>query len=228
MPNWVFNTLTIQGNKSEIDYIKTRLNQPFTKIENNWDTEKWELVEGEYTYSNPVFCFHNIYNHIEDGVDVETYMSQRDHSQDLQEVLKYKGNNWYEWNIRNWGTKWDVPVNDNDNYSDTQLVEHKSEGEDQWLIYKFDTAWSPPVPAMQKLSKLVPNCVVTLSYEEEQGWGGEIEFVRGEITAESDYDSKCHDCDETNNIDYCEECGSSVCLSCKATQDEGICDHDSE
>ena len=110
----------------------------------------------------------------------------------------------------------------------SQLVEHKSEGEDQWLIYRFDTAWSPPVPAMQKLSKLVPNCVVTLSYEEEQGWGGEIEFVRGEITAESDYDSKCHDCDETNNIDYCEECGSSVCLSCKATQDEGICDHDSE
>ncbi len=30
MPNWVYNTLTIQGPKSEIDYIKDRLNSPFT------------------------------------------------------------------------------------------------------------------------------------------------------------------------------------------------------
>ncbi len=28
MPNWVYNTLTIQGPKEEIDYIKDRLN-PF-------------------------------------------------------------------------------------------------------------------------------------------------------------------------------------------------------
>ena len=30
MPNWVYNTLTIQGPKSEIDMIKDRLNKPFT------------------------------------------------------------------------------------------------------------------------------------------------------------------------------------------------------
>ena len=30
MPNWCYNTLTIQGPKSEIDYIKDRLNAPFT------------------------------------------------------------------------------------------------------------------------------------------------------------------------------------------------------
>jgi hypothetical protein len=26
MPNWCYNTLTIQGPKSEVDYIKDRLN----------------------------------------------------------------------------------------------------------------------------------------------------------------------------------------------------------
>jgi len=30
MPNWCYNTLTIQGPKSEVDYIKDRLNAPFT------------------------------------------------------------------------------------------------------------------------------------------------------------------------------------------------------
>ena len=30
MPNWVYNTVTIQGPKEEIDYIKDRLNRPFT------------------------------------------------------------------------------------------------------------------------------------------------------------------------------------------------------
>ena len=30
MPNWVYNTLTIQGPKDEIDSIKERLNRPFT------------------------------------------------------------------------------------------------------------------------------------------------------------------------------------------------------
>ena len=30
MPNWCYNTLTIQGPKSEVDMIKDRLNKPFT------------------------------------------------------------------------------------------------------------------------------------------------------------------------------------------------------
>ena len=30
MPNWCYNTLTIQGPKSEVDMIKDRLNAPFT------------------------------------------------------------------------------------------------------------------------------------------------------------------------------------------------------
>ena len=35
MPNWCYNTLTIQGPKSEIDMIKDRLNAPFTiSVEN--------------------------------------------------------------------------------------------------------------------------------------------------------------------------------------------------
>ncbi len=50
MPNWVYNTLTIQGPKSEIDYIKDRLNSPFTLAQETYgmgDINK-EIIE-----SNP-------------------------------------------------------------------------------------------------------------------------------------------------------------------------------
>jgi len=62
MPNWVYNTLTIQGPKSEVDMIKDRLNKPFTLAQENHGMgdinphgfpTKIKLVE----YNNPVFAF---------------------------------------------------------------------------------------------------------------------------------------------------------------------------
>ena len=214
MPNWCFNTLTIQGPKDQVDYIKDKLNTPYQKDHDNWNikTQKMEVITA--LYPNPVFAFHNIYNHIEDNVSDETYLCQPDHSLPIQEQMMFKTNDWYSWNVRNWGTKWDVGVSHDDEYPDTELIEHMSNDEDQWLVYKFNTAWSPPVPAMIKLSKLVPNCVVTLDYEEETGWGGEIEFVNGEETASSDYESQCRDCDEIDCMEYCENDCGQICSSC--------------
>jgi len=214
MPNWVFNTLTIQGPKEQVDSIKDRLNKPYKKTFENWNMQSHQMEFKEYEFSNPIFAFHNIYNHIEDGVSDEVYHKQSDHTLPIEEQLMFKENNWYDWNVRNWGTKWDVAVNNDDKYPDTVLHEHKSEGEDQWLVYGFQTAWSPPAPAMEKLSALVPNCVLTLEFEEETGWGGEYEFVNGELTAQSDYENKCRDCDEENTMSYCENDCGEICDSC--------------
>lgn len=214
MPNWVFNTLTIQGPKEQVDSIKDRLNKPYKKTFENWNMETHQMEFKEYEFSNPVFAFHNIYNHIEDGVSDKVYHKQSDNTLPIEEAMKFEGNDWYSWNVRNWGTKWDVAVNDDDKYPDTVLHEHKSEGEDQWVVYGFQTAWSPPEPAMRKLSALVPNCVLTLSFEEETGWGGEWEFVNGEMTAQSDYENKCRDCDEENTMEYCDNDCGEICDSC--------------
>jgi hypothetical protein len=214
MPNWVFNTLTIQGPKEQVDFIKDKLNAPYKKTFENWNTETMSMEFKEYEFSNPIFAFHNIYNHIEDGVSDEVYQNQPDYTLPIEEAMMFKGNHWYDWNVRNWGTKWDVAVSHNDKYSDTILHEHKSEGEDQWLVYGFNTAWSPPVPAMEKLSALVPNCVVTLDFEEETGWGGEYEFVNGNMTAQSDYENKCRDCDAENTMEYCDNDCGEICDSC--------------
>jgi hypothetical protein len=60
MPNWVNNTLTIQGPKSEIDSIKERLNQPFKVLHDSWSMETNKMEVTESVYSNPVFAFWNI------------------------------------------------------------------------------------------------------------------------------------------------------------------------
>lgn len=48
---------------------------------------------------------------------------------------------WYEWSIENWGTKWDVC----DIGGDTEI--------DNFNIY-FNTAWSPPLVAYEKLKEM--------------------------------------------------------------------------
>ena len=209
MPNWCFNTVTIQDHSAEtIDSIKNLLNRPFSKDAENWNMESQKMEFKTYNYSNPVFSFWNIIA----PTDLETYQLQKDPNENPD--ILFSGDNWYNWNVRNWGTKWDVAVWDNDEYPDTELLEHVSNDQDQWIVYRMNTAWSPPVPALEKLSALYPSAVITLEYEEETGWGGELEFVNGKITAESTYDNKCRDCDEINTLDYCDDGCGEICSSC--------------
>ena len=43
MPNWVWNTLTIQGPKEQVDFIKDKLNSPYTKSHDNWNPETRQM-----------------------------------------------------------------------------------------------------------------------------------------------------------------------------------------
>jgi hypothetical protein len=127
--------------------------------------------------------------------------------------MKFETNDWYNFNVREWGTKWDVAVSEDDKYPDT-TIEEAENGENYVVHYNFNTAWSRPLGAISKLSAQYPTLLFTLSYEEETGWGGEMEFLRGEVISESEYDNMCRDCDATNQMEYCEnECGE-ICGAC--------------
>lgn len=208
MPNWVYNELTIQDHSADtISAIKSQLNTPFERtFDHYWDSETKTHITKTIQYSNPVFSFWNIHK----PTDLEAYRSNTDI--DMNKPLE--GNDWYAFNNREWGTKWDVAVSDDEHYPETVLQEHMSKEHDQWLVYGFNTAWSPPVEALKKLSSQYPTAVLTLSWEEEQGFGGEIEIVNGDITAESDYESKCRDCDEENCMEYCENDCGEICNVC--------------
>lgn len=206
MPNWVYNSLTIEGNAEDISAIKTQLNQPFQRQHDQWNMETRQMELQDVTYSNPVFAFWNIIK----PTNLEAYNKQADHSLPMAEQLLFKGDNWYDWNVNNWGTKWDVAVSNNEEYPETELMEES----DTSLAYRFNTAWSPPLPAIATISQQYPNLEFNLSYEEETGWGGEIEFLAGEDSVLENYENKCRDCDEVNTMEYCENDCGEICSSC--------------
>ena len=221
MPNWCYNTLTIQGPKSEVDYIKDRLNKPFTLAQENHGM-------GDI---NPVFSFFNIHSYKDEGITDEEYACQPDRGGiDLEDPDWFRKSvefaktqkDWYSWNNSNWGTKWDVAVSDDEKYSNTELLEYKSEGDDNWVVYKYETAWSPAVTILTKLSNLVPNCLLTLEFEEETGWGGEYEIVRGEVKELLEYENRCYACQSFDTMSYCEDDCGEFCSECNegSWQDE--------
>jgi hypothetical protein len=229
MPNWVYNTLTIQGPKSEVDMIKDRLNKPFVLAQETYgmgdiSSSGFPTKITQVEYNNPVFAFNNIHSYKDDGITDEEYACQptrsgadiKDPNWFAQEIAHAKTQkDWYSWNNTNWGTKWDVAVRDGDEYPNTELIEYKSEGDDNWVVYRYETAWSPAVTILTKLSNLVPNCLLTLEYEEETGWGGEYEIVRGEVKEILEYENRCCECDSYNTLDYCENDCGEFCSKCE-------------
>jgi hypothetical protein len=214
MPNWVFNGLTIEGNPEQINKLVEQMNEPFKKVADNWNPETHDMEVKLYTYPNPVFAFHNIYNHKNDGVTDEEYLAQPPRDLPIEEQMKFNTNDWYSWNVRNWGTKWDVAVDPDNKYPDTYIEGPTPNGENLVVYYNFNTAWSPPLPAIQKLSDLFPTLLFTLSYEEETGWGGETEFLRGKQISISEYENRCRDCESENTLDYCDNDCGEICNSC--------------
>ena len=210
MPNWCYNSLTVDGSAEDIAKVKAQVSAPFTAVHENWNMQTQKMESKVYSYDNPIFAFRNIYNHIQDGVPEEVYQAQGTDSGDLKEALMFKGNNWYDWNVRNWGTKWDVAVSNDEKYPDTYLTEESTTG----LSYNFNTAWSPPIEAITKLSEQYPDVTFNLSYEEETGWGGEVEFENGAHATLEEYENKCRDCDALNSMEYCDNDCGEICNEC--------------
>ena len=66
--------------------------------------------------------------------------------------------NWYDWQVRNWGTKWDVDLQGlefTDNEDGTASIEG-------W----FDSAWSPPIEALETMADDFDSCHIRCVYHE--------------------------------------------------------------
>jgi hypothetical protein len=106
MPNWCNNTLTLEGDKQEIQQVKHLL------------------------FKDPVNCKEFSFNC---AVPQPDNLYREPLSSDKEIELNAQGiPNWYNWNNRNWGTKWDAC-----NEFDTQVENNK-------IVIYFDSAWSPP------------------------------------------------------------------------------------
>ena len=213
MPNWVFNGLTIEGKPESITKLAEQLNQPFKRVYESWNTTTKQMEKQLTTYSNPVFAFWNIIK----PTDIEAYQKQPEYKPNasIEDMMKHDGDDWYSWNNRNWGVKWDVAVSNNDESPDTYMEGPVQNGENLVVYYNFNTAWGVAMPALINLSSQYPDLLLTLSYEEETGWGGELEILRGELISDESYGWKCNDCDHTEqDTPYCDDCEYDTCPNC--------------
>lgn len=185
MPNWVFNHLTIDGSKEDIAKVKAQVGA-VVKTKYKGVDEVDEEVDRE-----PIFSFMNILPPPEDKLDeyhaVHGYADGKKSGD-----TEY---NWYNFNVREWGTKWDA--------RDVDLLED----DETYLHYKFDTAWSPPTEVIAKLAEQNPNLNLTLEYREEQGWGGEVNFNGSVTVVVKEWDVPETHAEEIEvNNDYCWKC----------------------
>jgi hypothetical protein len=215
MPNWVFNTLVVSGEQSELDKMVEQLNQPFVKHfpEHKFENGEIVWVADEQHYDNPVFAFWNIVKptDLEAYYETDTFKGNKnikvnedgkmDGESFMQEFVRSmkEDQDWYHWNCRNWGTKWDVSVVNGNEYPNTI----KTVNDDGSILYQFETAWSPVGEVLMKLSEQYPTLNFDYEYEEEQGWGGSCTFLGGEETRSDEYDSPMSHADHKERDKEC-------------------------
>ena len=188
MPNWVFNSLLIEAEPQVISKIKAQVSAPYECEHLDWQTNQPVKQMCEQPFS-----FWNIIK----PTNLDAYHDKPGVKQELD-----KPDHWYNWNIRNWGVKWEAKE------------VYENESDESMLSYNFDTPWGVAEPAMLELSRQYPTAKLSLEFEEEQGWGGEIVFTNGESELIEEYNDKCRQCGALDTMDYCEACECNVCSKC--------------
>ena len=95
--------------------------------------------------------------------------------QAINNMINYGATTWYDWSIKNWGTKW----NSYDSWK----------GDDKG--FQFSTAWSAPHPVLDALAKKYPDVRITHEWADEDiGQNcGRCEFENGECVYDWEPDS---------------------------------------
>ena len=173
MPNWVSNWVGVSGKKSDVERFIEKAKQPRpTGI--NEETKEIEYSPDE----QEIFSFWNFIAPPQEAVESGEYFGTNGFVNGEQ-VGKTK-NNWYEWNTRQWGTKWDAC---HLNPQDLEV-----DGDNASISYSFETAWSIPEPVFSAMVEQHPELSFSIECEEEQGWGAEYSGEEGEISLVKEWD----------------------------------------
>ena len=73
-------------------------------------------------------------------------------------------NNWYDWRVANWGTKWDVDIYDGSIQEQEELF--GPDDGDKRVTFGFDSAWSPPIHACETYLQNNNDMSIKLTYYE--------------------------------------------------------------
>ena len=95
-------------------------------------------------------------------------------------------NNWYDWRVAKWSTKWDVDLYDPDNLDEQEELFGKDDG-DKRVAFGFDSAWSPPIGACEYYLENNNDMSIRLTYYEP---GCDFMGVW------EDFDDRCYTCSD--------------------------------
>ena len=135
-PNPRSETITIVNEKGELETVES-----YRMFVNEWEIKK-AMAEGK-TPPEPIPCN----NATPEMCD--------------QLLLKYGRTNWYDWQLFNWGTKWDA-------------CESIYNQEDK--ILEFQTAWSCPSDIIQKMADMFPDLRFDGGYSDED-FGSNVGYI---------------------------------------------------
>ena len=96
----------------------------------------------------PNFCDNVLYLKHKDYSQLERARKAAKEGELLEEFVPMPlnlkmGDDWYNWAVKYWGTKWDISLTD---------VHYHSEAAE--LVLFFETAWSPPIEWYRKMEEL--------------------------------------------------------------------------
>lgn len=148
MPNHVYNTMTIVADEERLDAFLDKAKQTYVTKYRDFFQEGQPILEQEQSskFSFRAFVPTPTGNDYDEHLDEEGKLQQP----------------WYDWNVLNWSTKWDAYELEIDRHSPTSVT------------ISFQTAWSPPEKVYKAIASQHPDLFISVYYEEEQGWGGEL------------------------------------------------------
>jgi len=142
MPNWCRNRVTVFGNEDEVSKVKDIFESKdsvFGKIIPSPDWSKIPNEDGQLP---------KVREHKNPKTGEVSFVTTEfpDGTNDSR---------WYDWNIANWDTKWDIAGGVEIDDYDTEQIE-----------INFNTAWSPPEAICRKLRDMFPDLSVSWFFDE--------------------------------------------------------------
>ena len=190
MPNWVWNRVTVYGEPEQLEAFRKQAEAPTPLDE------------------KPIFSF---WNFIKPSDDIlEEYKT----GEPLPSGDR-SPNNWYNWNLREWGTKWDACRPEFTDSTTGRSIE-----------YSFDTAWGHPEPVLYAMIQQFPELDFSIYYREEQGWGGQIDGSGGVwwIVDEWDIPNSHEESIEHQGYCYCADNEDSIYDDCPKREEKAHSD----
>ena len=141
MPNWCRNRVTVFGTEEEISKVEKIFSSKDTVFGKIIPSPDWANIPNE-DGELPKVVEHKQPNGEVSFVTAEFPSGKQDSS-------------WYDWNIANWDTKWDITNSVQFEYEDSEQIE-----------ITFNTAWSPPESICHKLREMFPDLSISWFYDE--------------------------------------------------------------